>query len=260
LLQAEAAAAAARGRSALDVVAGASEYPMPLLPASRQSALAVRIWSTSTTAAVGRAYRNVQRRARRAVTSPGIAAAQARAAWTRIRTAATNIATYERLCLYRGQLWTRGIAAPQGLELALFSIDDFDRLDEPAHAQLVEQLELDEAAARRWWARGPVEVPELGRTLQLGKYEAYIHDVFVATSARGRGVAPVMLEMLAKDLRERDVYRSWALIAADNQASLRAFQKASYTPVCDVVHARMATVDKIIVRPPDPEAKALLGL
>jgi GNAT superfamily N-acetyltransferase len=281
LLQAEAAAAAARGRTALDVVAGASEYPLPLLPASRQSALAVRIWSTSTTAAVGRAYRNVQRRARRAVTSPGIAAAQARAAWTRIRTAATNIATYERLCLYRGQLWTRGIAAPQGLELALFAAEDFDRLDEPGHAQLVEQLELDEAAARRWWgrgdlavlarfgarpagiawvARGPVDVPELGRTLQLGKYEAYIHDVYVATSARGRGVAPVMLEMLAKDLRERDVYRSWALIAADNQASLRAFQKASYTPVCDVVHARMATVDKLIVRPPDPEAKALLGL
>jgi GNAT superfamily N-acetyltransferase len=103
-------------------------------------------------------------------------------------------------------------------------------------------------------------VPELGRTLQLSKYEAYIHDVFVAPSARGRGSAPAMLEFLAKDLRERDVYRSWALIAADNQASLRAFQKASYTSVCDVVYARMASVDKIIVRPPDPEAKALLGL
>jgi GNAT superfamily N-acetyltransferase len=281
LLQAEAAAARARGRTALDVVAGAADYQLPLLPASRQAALAVRIWSTSTTAAVSRAYRNVQRRARRAVTSPGIAAAQARAAWTRIRTAAANVATYERLCLYRGQLWTRGLVAPVGLELALFSIADFDKLDDAARAAMLEQLELDEAAARRWWARGdisvlakfgprpagiawsargPVEVPELGRTLQLSKYEAYIHDVYVSPSARGRGVAPVTLEFLAKDLRERDAYRSWALIAADNQASLRAFQKASYTSVCDVVHARMASVDRIIVRPPDPEAKALLGL
>jgi GNAT superfamily N-acetyltransferase len=281
LLQAEAAAARARGRTALDVVAGAMEYQLPLLPTSRQGALAVRIWSTSTTAAVSRAYRNVQRRARRAVTSPGIAAAQARAAWTRIRTAAANVATYERLSLYRGQVWTRGLAVPQGLELALFGVEDLDRLDENSRAALLDHLELDEAAARRWWgrgdlsvlakfgprpagiawsARGPVEVPELGRTLQLSKYEAYIHDVFVAPSARGRGSAPAMLEFLAKDLRERDVYRSWALIAADNQASLRAFQKASYTSVCDVVYARMASVDKIIVRPPDPEAKALLGL
>jgi GNAT superfamily N-acetyltransferase len=241
----------------------------------------MRIWSTSTTAAVSRAYRNVQRRARRAVGSPSIAAAQARAAWTRIRSAAANVATYERLCLYRGQLWTRGLASPPGLELAIFTAEDFDKLDEAARAALLEQLELDEAAARRWWARGdisvlarfgprpagiawsargPVEVPELGRTLQLSKYEAYIHDVFVSPSARGRGVAPVTLEFLAKDLRERDAYRSWALIAADNQASLRAFQKASYTSVCDVVHARMASVDRIIVRPPDPEAKALLGL
>jgi len=281
LLQHEAAAARERGRTALDVVAGAADHPLPLLPTSRQAALAVRVWSTSTTAAVGRAYRNVQRRARRAVTSPAIAAAQARAAWTRIRTAAANVATYERLCLYRGQVWTRGLAVPPGLDLVLFSAEDFDKLDVPARAALLEQLELDDAAARRWWsrgdlsvlakfgarpagiawsARGPVEVPELGRTLQLSKYEAYIHDVYVSSSARGRGVAPAMLEFLAKDLRDRDVYRSWALIAADNQASLRAFQKASYTSVCDVVHARMASVDRIIVRPPDPEAKALLGL
>ena len=51
-----------------------------------------------------------------------------------------------------------------------------------------------------------------------------------------------------------------ALIAADNQASLRAFQKASFTPVCDVIHAKMATVDRVVCRPPDPEAQELLGL
>jgi hypothetical protein len=56
-----------------------------------------------------------------------------------------------------------------------------------------------------------------------------------------------------------DAYRSWALIAADNQASLRAFQKASFTPVCDVIHAKMANVDRVVCRPPDPEAQELLG-
>ncbi|MBK7538477.1 MAG: hypothetical protein IPI49_24545 [Myxococcales bacterium] len=73
-------------------------------------------------------------------------------------------------------------------------------------------------------------------------------------------MAPAMLEFLTKELRATDAYRSWALIAADNQASLRAFQKAAFTPVCDVIHAKMATMDRLIVRPPDPEAQELLGL
>ena len=41
---------------------------------------------------------------------------------------------------------------------------------------------------------------------------------------------------------------------------IRAFQKASFTPVCDVIHAKMATVDRVVCRPPDPEAEELLGL
>ena len=42
---------------------------------------------------------------------------------------------------------------------------------------------------------------ELGRTLRMSKYDAYIHSVFVPPAARGRAVAPVMLEHLAKELR-----------------------------------------------------------
>ena len=92
-------------------------------------------------------------------------------------------------------------------------------------------------------------MPELGRSLVLLTTEAYIHDVFVAASARGRAVAPSMLEFLARQLRERDTYRSWALIGSDNLASVRAFEKASYTSVCDVIHARMGGLDRVMVRP-----------
>ncbi|MEZ4368497.1 MAG: hypothetical protein R2939_19790 [Kofleriaceae bacterium] len=69
-----------------------------------------------------------------------------------------------------------------------------------------------------------------------------------------------MLEHVARSLRETDAYRSWALILQGNQASLRAFQKASYTPVCDVIHAHVGAVEKLLCRPPDPEARELLGL
>jgi GNAT superfamily N-acetyltransferase len=282
LLHAEALAARSRGCIALDVVTGATEYAFPILPMSKQQALAVRVWGHSTTASVGRTYTSVARRARRARETPAIAAAQARAAWTKIRSAAASVAQYDRYCLYRGQLWTRGIEAPPGLELRDFTEADYDSLDESHRSELAEQLSLDEATARKQWHRGdhavyatlgvrpagiawaarggPIEAPELGRTLHLMKYDAYIHSVFVAPAARGRAVAPVMLEHVAKGLRATDAYRSWALIAADNQASLRAFQKASFTPVCDVIHAKMATVDRVVCRPPDPEAQELLGL
>jgi L-amino acid N-acyltransferase YncA len=281
LLHTEAVAARARGRIALDVVHGAAEYTLPPLPSSKQPVLAVRVWGQSTTASVGRTLSSVTRRARRARETPAIAAAQARAAWTRIRSVAANVAQYDRYCLYRGQLWTRGIEPITGLELATFSEADYDRLDEARRADLLEQLALDERAARLQWqrgdqavlatlgvrqagiawaARGPIEAPELGRVLRMAKYDAYIHSVFVSPAARGRAVAPAMLEHLTKGLRATDAYRSWALIAADNHASLRAFQKASFTPVCDVIHAKMATVDRVVCRPPDPEAQELLGL
>jgi GNAT superfamily N-acetyltransferase len=281
LLHAEALAARSRGCIALDVVTGAAEYALPSLPTSKQQALAVRIWGQSTTASVGRTVTSVARRARRARETPSVAAAQARAAWTRIRSAAASVAQYDRFCLYRGQLWTRGIEPPPGLELRSFTEADYDKLDEGSRLDLSEQLSFDEATARKQWqrgdqavlaslgirpagiawaARGPIDAPELGRSLKMSKYDAYIHSVFVAPAARGRNVGPVMLEQLTKELRATDTYRSWALIAADNQASIRAFQKASFTPVCDVIHAKMATVDRIVLRPPDPEAKDLLGL
>jgi len=281
LLHSEALAARSRGCIALDVVTGAAEYPMPQLPTSKQPALAVRIWGHSATASVGRTMTHVAKRARRARETPSVAAAQARAAWTKIRTAAASVAHYDRFGLYRGQLWTRGIEPPPGLEIGELTEAEFDKLDEARRAELVEQLQLDEETARKFWrrgdksilatlgvrpagiawfARGPVEVPELGRTLRLSKYDAYIHSVFVAPAARGRAVAPVMLEHLAKVLRATDAYRSWALISAHNQASIRAFQKASFTPVCDVIHAKMASVDRVVCRPPDPEAQELLGL
>ncbi len=280
LLHAEALAARSRGCIALDVATGVGDYPLPALPTSKQQALAVRIWGQSATASVGKTVSSVARRARRARETPSAAAAQARAAWTKIRHAAASVAHYDRYCLYRGQLWTRGIEPVAGLELRNFGEAEYDSLDEAHRSDILEQLALDEPTARSRWkrgdhavlamlgtrpagiawaARGPIEAPELGRTLKMSKYDAYIHSVFVAPAARGRAVAPVMLEHLAKELRATDAYRSWALIAAHNQASLRAFQKASFTPVCDVIHAKMGNVDRVVCRPPDPEAEELLG-
>jgi GNAT superfamily N-acetyltransferase len=158
---------------------------------------------------------------------------------------------------------------------------DLDGLSAADRATFIERLELDEAYCRdkwrrgdlvvvatiagraagiSWCARSAVPVAEIGREVRPGPAECYIHDVFVAPDARGRNVAPAMLEDLAKRLRQRDVYRAWALIEPSNVASTRAFEKAAYAAVADVIYARMAVVDRILLRPPDPEAKRLLGL
>jgi GNAT superfamily N-acetyltransferase len=284
LLEAEAREAASRGCLSLDVVTGANELPLPGLPSARHKALRVRIYGHSRAAALARTYGAVRRKVEAARDAPGAAAAGARAAWSKIRTAAESAIGKERLHLYRGELWTRGITSPPGLTIGLFSEADFDGLSTNERDTLIESLDLDVAYAREKWKRGDlvilsrlndrpagiawcarndVWVPELGRSLGLLSTEAYIHDVYVAPQARGRAVAPSMLEFVSRELRARDVYRSWALIGSDNIASARAFEKAAYAAVADIIYHRergAATVDKVTVRPPDPEALRLLGL
>lgn len=276
LLSAVARDAAQRGKIGLDVVIGAGEYPLPALPSTRQRALNVRVFSSSRAAALARTYSAVRRSVDAARDAPGAAA---RAAWTTITSAAEKVTGYQRLYLYRGELWTRGASQPSGLEIALFSKEDYEGLSDDERADLLSRLDLDEAYALETWergdlavlarmrgrpagigwcARGVVRVPELGRTLHLGPTSAYIHDVYVGPHARGRNVAPAMLEFLAAELRQRDIYRSFALIGHDNAASVRAFEKAAYTAVAEVAYA--SKVDHITVRPPDPEALSLLGL
>jgi ribosomal protein S18 acetylase RimI-like enzyme len=226
----------------------------------------------------------VRRRVEAARDAPGAAAAGARAAWAKIRTAAESVVGYQRLHLYRGELWTRGIAPATGLTANLFREADFDAMSQGERDLLVESLDLDLEYARQKWQRGDIVVlarvgakpagiawcarnevwvPELGRALELLTTEAYIHDVFVAPQARGRAVAPSMLEFLARELRARDVYRSWALIGSENVASVRAFEKAAYAAVADLIYQRErggSGADRLTVRPPDAEALRLMGL
>jgi GNAT superfamily N-acetyltransferase len=198
-----------------------------------------------------------------------------------VQRAVARVATYSTLHLYRGELFTRNVRESGELTLSLFARDEFDRLS-PAERELyIQRLDLQEAYCRQKWDRGdtvvlalaagkpagivwcartPVYVPDIGREVRPGAGECYIHDVYVHPDERGRQVAPAMLDFLARELRGRDVYRAWALIERTNVASTRAFEKAAYASVADVVYARMGLASRLIVRPPDPEARAFLGL
>ena len=281
LLASEARQAALRGMQAMDIVLSAAEVAPPPVPITQRSSLRLRVFNHTAAGKVARTVTSLRRRAEAALEAPGAAAAGARSAWTRIRGAAGHIAAMQRLHLYRGELYVRGVELPESLEVRELAESDFDAFTSEARQDVASRLELDEAYCREKWGRGDtvlyatlsgqaigiawcarshVYVPELAREVRPGAYECYIHDVFVAHDARGRGVAPVMLEALARRLRQRDVYRAWALIAPDNVASTRAFEKAGYASVADVIHARMAVVDKLVLRPPDSDGRRLLGL
>ena len=198
-----------------------------------------------------------------------------------VQRAVARVATYSTLHLYRGELFTRNVRETGELSLSLFTKRDFDALPPPERDRYVARLDLQEAYCRQKWDRGdtvvlatesgkpagilwcartPVYVPDIGREVRPGAGECYIHDVYVHPDERGRQVAPAMLDFLARELRGRDVYRAWALIERTNVASTRAFEKAAYASVADVVYARMGLASRLIVRPPDPEARAFLGL
>jgi ribosomal protein S18 acetylase RimI-like enzyme len=198
-----------------------------------------------------------------------------------VQRAMARVATYSTLHLYRGELFTRGVRGAPDLQIGLFSRADFERRAPPAREVLIGRLDLQESYCRQKWERGdlvvlaeaggraagivwcaraPVFVPDIGREVRPGPNECYIHDVYVHPDQRGLKVAPAMLDFLAGELRARDCYRAWALIERTNIASTRAFEKASYASVADVIYARMGLASRLIVRPPDPEARAFLGL
>ena len=90
------------------------------------------------------------------------------------------MAQYDRYVLYRGQLWTRGITPPPGLEIGPFTEADYDKLDEATRAELNEQLALDEITAHKFWRRGDKAV-----LARLG-----IRSAGIAWTARGHVEVP----------------------------------------------------------------------
>jgi ribosomal protein S18 acetylase RimI-like enzyme len=264
--------------------------------ATRARVQRLRSWSSTT---AGRLHRGVAALtgAMRAIDVGPLAAQKQRTrspsgawrAFDKLRTATPDVvqravarvATYSTLHLYRGELFTRNVRETGGLQLSLFARHAFDALPPAERERYIARLDLQEAYCRQKWDRGdtvvlatesgqpagslwcartPVYVPDIGREVRPGGGECYIHDVYVHPDERGRQVAPAMLDFLARELRSRDVYRAWALIERTNVASTRAFEKAAYASVADVVYARMGLASRLIVRPPDPEARAFLGL
>jgi len=279
LLLASMRAAAESGARRFELAdSGESEEP-PLRTAITR-VQRVRMWSGTAAARLHRSVAQVKDVVQRTDAIGAIERLQ-RAAPEVVQRAVARVATYATLHLYRGELFARDERESGELAIRLFSQGSFAALSESARDAFMTRLDLSEGYCRQKWARGDtvvlaevaglpagiawcaraaVFVPDIGREVKPGPGECYIHDVYVHPDERGRQVAPAMLDFLSRELRSRDVYRGWALIERSNTASTRAFEKAAYASVADVVYARMGLVSRLIVRPPDPEARAFLGM
>ncbi len=256
----------------------------------------VRLWSGST---VGRLRRSVESLGRSRADRPADLLSPGRAQWLRlspgwraldsisapeaglVRKAVQRVVNVTTMHLYRGELFVTDEAPADGPTLALLGAADFERLRPIEQDTLLGRLELDLPAMRGKWQRGDtavlasvdgrpagigwftrsaVLVPAIERPIRPAAGEAYIFDLFVCPEERGRGVAPAMLRFIAARLRELDVYRAWALIERSNSASTRAFERAGWASVADVLYAKMGLTTRLVLRPPDPEAQRLLGV
>jgi ribosomal protein S18 acetylase RimI-like enzyme len=258
------------------------------LKTSRARTLRLRLWNST---AVGRLHHGVaslrevwggKPLALRALDKLGGGIRELReAAPESVQRVVGRIAAYTTLHLYRGELFARDVRESGDLTLRLWTRPEFEALGERLREEVAARLDLQVGYCRQKWDRGDlvvlaevsgkpagvvwcarsgVYVPDIGREVRPGSGECYIHDVYVHPDQRGRQVAPAMLDFLARELRRRDLYRAWALIERTNIASTRAFEKAAYASVADVIYARMGLASRLMVRPPDPEARAFLGL
>jgi ribosomal protein S18 acetylase RimI-like enzyme/CelD/BcsL family acetyltransferase involved in cellulose biosynthesis len=268
------------------------------LQTARQKTLRMRMWNTTTAGRLHRgveAVREATGLRKGEAPRPPLALRALDNLRGRLREAApetvtravARLAAYTTLHLYRGELFVRDVRDTGEVQIRLLPRDAFEALSDAERDSFAARLDLAVGYCRQkwdrgdlvvlaevagrpagpaaaagivWCARGPVYVPDIGREVRPGVGECYIHDVYVHPDERGRQVAPAMLDFLARELRRRDVYRAWALIERSNTASTRAFEKAAYASVADVVYVRMGLASRLVVRPPDPEARAFLGV
>jgi ribosomal protein S18 acetylase RimI-like enzyme len=241
----------------------------------------LRAWSHTTRARLHRGVASLSGVARSIEALPSALEKLRGRAPDVVQRAMARVAAHTTLHLYRGELFTRDLANSPELSLTLLSQGVFEALSVAERDDIVGRLDLSlpyclqkwqrgdlvvlatvagRPAGIVWCARSPVYVPDIAREVRPLGGECYIHDVYVHPAERGRQVAPAMLDFLAGQLRARDIYRAWALIERSNTASTRAFEKAAYASVADVGYTRVGLSSRLTVRPPDPEARAFLGL
>lgn len=102
-------------------------------------------------------------------------------------------------------------------------------------------LALDEQrriAGYGWVRYDAIRIDDIALLLPLPSGHAYIWDCMTLPRWRGRHVFPGLLRFLLEALRQEGMHEAWAGVAPGNTASMRAFARAGFRHIADVVVAR----------------------
>jgi hypothetical protein len=87
--------------------------------------------------------------------------------------------------------------------------------------------------------RREVEMGEIWGSIALGDNEAYIMDCHTSFIFRGKGIYPVVLQRILKDLAEERVNRAYIGCRTSNMASLKGISKAGFSPAKKIRAVRL---------------------
>lgn len=63
--------------------------------------------------------------------------------------------------------------------------------------------------------------------------EAFIYNVKIAESFRGKGFAGIMIRMLGAQLRKRDIRESYLAVSTDNYSAIKAYSKIGFETIAE---------------------------
>ena len=108
-----------------------------------------------------------------------------------------------------------------------------------------------------WLSRVDAEIGSLNATLRLGEGDAYVMEVYVRPTLRGKGLAPIMTERLYPELCEDGYRRIVALTDLGNRPVFRLLEKRGYHRHHRLFLWRLAPFERLTERACHPEAGTL---
>ena len=78
---------------------------------------------------------------------------------------------------------------------------------------------------------------------RIRNIDAYVFDVFVNNSCRGRGYAGEMIRQLMCYLHGKGIDSAYLAVSVSNESAIRAYKKTGFTTVKDLNFARVLKIN-----------------
>ena len=88
--------------------------------------------------------------------------------------------------------------------------------------------DTDKIVSYCWVTRKPVEIGEIGSSINPRADEIYLYDAFTFAEYRGQNLYPAVMHRILAHSREAGLRRALIFVMSDNVASIRGVRKAGF--------------------------------